>query len=389
MKKSQRNRSIHKGPPRTTITLGIIGGGQLGRLLVLAADKLHIKTIVLDPTPQSPAGQVASEQLIGDFKDPQAIAKLAKKVDFLTFEIESADADILQALEKKGVLISPAPAFLKIVQDKYLQKKLFAAASIPMAPFAPVTNASDITMLAKKWGYPLLLKARRHAYDGRGNFVIKTEQDIDRGLKKLAGELYAEQWVPFTKELATQVGRTQKGRISVFPLVETIQQNSICHIVKAPASVSKKTAQKALRVARNIAKVCQGAGIFGIELFVTKKGDVLLNEIAPRVHNSGHHTIESCTVSQFEQHVRLVTGLAPKAVRQTKPAVMVNILGARTGKAAPKNVEAIKKLGGIAIHLYGKAETKPERKMGHFTVTASKLSEALTKAKKAQRLISI
>ncbi len=368
-------------------TLGIIGGGQLGRMLAQAATKLNIKTIVLDPTPDSPAGQVADEQMVGSFTDPKAIAELAKKVDYLTFEIESAEAEILKTLKKQGVKINPSPELLSVIQDKYQQKQLFKKAGIPVAPFVEVKDENDIKKAIKKFNYPVVLKAKRFAYDGRGNAVIKKQSDIAKALKKLnKSELYVEKFIPFIQELATQVGRTVSGKIFLFPLVETIHKNNICHIVKAPAPVEKKVAVKALRVAQKVAKNLKGAGVYGIEMFLTKSGTVLVNEIAPRVHNSGHHTIESCSVSQFEQHVRLVCEMPPKQVDLLTPSVMINILGQRTGKA--KTVKNLN-LEGVSVHIYGKKETKQERKMGHLTAIGKTVDEAMKRAKAAHKRISI
>ena len=371
-------------------TLGIVGGGQLGRMLAEAAGPLGIKTIVLDPTPHSPAGQVADKQIVGDFTDAKQIKKLAAETDYITFEIESVNAEVLQDLKKKGSKVNPSPTQLKIIQDKYLQKKLFQKNNIATAPFMAVKTANDIAGAAKKFGYPLLLKARHQAYDGRGNAIIKKQSDISRALEKLHHrELYVEKFVPFVKEIATQAARTTNGTIYLFPLVETIQKNNICHIVKAPAEIKKSVARSAVQLATKVAKIMKGAGVFGIELFLTRDEKVIVNEIAPRVHNSGHHTIESCSVSQFEQHVRLVTGLKQKKIIHRTPAVMISILGNRSGKAMPKNITKAANENGVFIHLYGKKETKPERKMGHITALASTPKKALQKARRAHTLIHI
>ncbi len=371
-------------------TLGIVGGGQLGRMLVLAAKPLGIKTIVLDPTLGSPAGQVADAQIVGNFTDPKYIKKLAARSDYITFEIESANADVLSALQKNGSKIHPSPQQLKIIQDKYLQKKLLQKHRIAVAPFVAIKNETDVARAIKKFGYPVVLKARHHAYDGRGNAVIKKSADIAAALKKLSNrELYVEKFVPFTKELAIQAARTAGGTIYLFPLVETVQKNNICHIVKAPAGVMKSVEQKALALSTKVAVALRGAGVFGIELFLTQQGKVIVNEIAPRVHNSGHHTIESCTVSQFEQHVRLVTGLKPKKIKLRSPAVMINILGNRSGKAAPTDLKTITKEPDVFVHWYGKKETRPERKMGHLTALAKTGKHALQKARRAHTLTHI
>ncbi len=372
------------------IKLGIIGGGQLGRLLCLAAKKLNMYTIVLDPTPQSPAGQVANEQIVGSYSNPAAIKQLALRVDYLTFEIESAEASILQTLFKQGKKVNPSPFQLAFIQDKFLQKKLLADNGLPVAPFRAIHNKQDIGAAIDAWGCPLLLKARKHAFDGRGNYVINTQQDIANALKKLGqNDLYAEQFVPFKKELAIQICRTNDGAISLFPVVETIQKNNICHIVKAPAQVVPRVQTEALAYARRIGKLLQGSGVFGIEMFLTKKNEVLINELAPRVHNSGHYTIEACSVSQFEQHIRAACDLPLKRIKLLSPAVLINLLGERTGSATPKNIEKAEKIPGVSVHIYGKKDTKPERKMGHITALGTTVPRALQKAVRAKRLITI
>ena len=370
--------------------IGIVGGGQLGRMLVQAAARLGFHVTVLDPTPNSPAGQVADAQIVGDFKDEDPIRELASVSDFLTFEIESANAGVLEELADAGLPVNPSAKTLAVIKDKLGQKGFLAAAGVPVADFTGVESEEDIRQAASKFSYPLLLKARFDAYDGRGNAVIKKSADIAAALKKLSNrELYVEKFVPFTKELAIQAARTAGGTIYLFPLVETVQKNNICHIVKAPAGVMKSVEQKALALSTKVAVALRGAGVFGIELFLTQQGKVIVNEIAPRVHNSGHHTIESCTVSQFEQHVRLVTGLKPKKIKLRSPAVMINILGNRSGKAAPTDLKTITKEPDVFVHWYGKKETRPERKMGHLTALAKTGKHALQKARRAHTLTHI
>lgn len=374
-----------------TKTLGIMGGGQLGRMLTIAAKKLKIGTIVLDPTPNSPAGQVADEQVVGDFKDPKQIKKLAKKVDYLTFEIESANAQVLKELKEEGKHVQPQGETLEIIQDKLLQKQFLRTSKIPTAPFMKIDNEKDLQKAIKIFKYPIVLKARHHAYDGRGNAVIKNSKDIKSALKKLQYKmLYVEKYIPFKKELAIQMARTVDGKIAVYPVVETIQKNNICHIVKATAQVNKNVTSAAKKLAMKTMKALKGAGVFGIEMFLTKDNEVLINEIAPRVHNSGHYTIEACQTSQFEQHVRAVCNLPLGSTKMKTPsAVMINILGDRIGPANPKGIDKAKGVDGVFVHIYGKFETRPERKMGHITALGKNLGEALKKAETARRMISI
>jgi len=371
--------------------IGIVGGGQLGRLIAIDAKKLGFTVNIIDPTPNSPAGQVADHQIVADYTDEKAIRELAKISDYLTFEIELANAEILDELAKKGLQINPSAQMLGIIKDKLEQKKFLDKANIPVADFVEVNSMEDILKAGKKFGYPFLLKARFGAYDGRGNALIKTEKDIDKGLKKLQGrKLYVEKFVPFIKEIAVMVGRNLKDEIISYPVVETIHKNNILHLLIAPAPIDKKIQTKAQHLAEKVMQQLKGAGMFGIEMFLTKTGDVLINEIAPRVHNSGHYTIEANETSQFEQHARAITGMPFGSTKMKVPAaVMINILGERDGPAKPQGIAEAEKIPGVTVHIYGKLQTRVDRKMGHLTAVGETVEEALSKAKKAQKLITI
>lgn len=372
--------------------IGIVGGGQLGRMLAFEAKRLGFVVTILDPTPKSPAGQVADEQIIADFNDEQAIIKLATQSDFLTFEIENTNGKFLDELEKKvNCVINPSGKSWRLFQDKLEQKKLFHKGHIPQPNFLSVNDLEDVRAAIKKFKLPLLLKARFDAYDGRGNALIKKETDIPAAWEKLKGKkLYVEEFVPFVKELAVMVARNDKGDIVPYPVVETVQKNNICHFVLAPAQITSAVKNRATQLAIKTMKLLKGAGVFGIEMFLTKGGNVLINEIAPRVHNSGHYTIEACVTSQFEQHIRAITGLPlGKADMIVPSAVMINILGERLGEAAHEGIHQALAVPGVYLHIYGKKDTKPERKMGHITVVDSSLEKAYKKALKARRHISI
>jgi len=371
--------------------IGIIGGGQLGRMLAIAAKKMGFKVFVIDPTPKSPAGQVADFQIVADYNDEKAIRKLAKISDFMTFEIELANSKVLDELSRKGLQIHPSAKTLAIIKDKLLQKKFLKKAGIPVADFVQVETKEDIAEASKKFGYPILLKARLDAYDGRGNYLVKNEKDIEAGLEKLKGrKLYVEKFVPFVKELAVVVARSTKGDIKAYPVVETIHKNNICHIVIAPAPISSKVSKKAQNLGIKLMKHLKGAGVFGIEMFLDKKGKVYVNEIAPRVHNSGHYTIEANATSQFEQHIRAITGLPLGDTKMLVPSsVMINILGGRQGPSQVSGLEKALKIPNVSVHIYGKLETKLERKMGHITVVGKNHKEALRKAILARKYISI
>lgn len=371
--------------------IGIVGGGQLGRMLAFEAKKMGFTVTVTDPTPASPAGQVVDEQIVAAYNDEDAIRQLADKSDFLTFEVELANAKVLDELTQKGIQVNPSAKTLEIIKDKLKQKEFLKNENVPVADFIAVESRDDIVKTAKKFGYPLLLKARFDAYDGRGNVLIQKEKDIEKGLKKLLGrKLYVEKFVPFVKELAIMVARSTKGEIVCYPVVETIHKNNICHIVFAPAPIDRKVQRNVQLLAKKVMQKLKGAGVFGIEMFLDKKNEIYINEIAPRVHNSGHYTIEACVTSQFEQHVRAITGMPLGNTSMITPAaVMINILGDRLGKAEVKGIEKALKLSHVAVHVYGKIDTKPERKMGHITVIDEDLNRAYKKALRARKLISI
>ena len=370
--------------------IGIVGGGQLGRMMALAAIPLGFEVSVLDPTPNCPAA-ICTQQMVGSFKDPEAIIALAKQVGYLTFEIESANAEALQQLEQQGMAINPQANMLALIKDKFAQKQFYQQHGIPCAQAVAVETKADISKAAQKFSYPIVLKARFDAYDGRGNAVVNDETEIDAALQKLGQKnLYVEKFVPFKKELAIMVARAGDGSIKSYPLVESIQKNNICHTVIAPAQISTAATQQAQQFAQKLVGYLQGAGVFGVEMFFTEDEQILVNEIAPRVHNSGHYTTEACVTSQFEQHIRAVSQLPLGSTAMKVPAaVMVNILGQRQGEVAWKGLPEALAIEGVSIHIYGKAETKPERKMGHITAIADDVATAIEKAQDALRRVSV
>lgn len=372
-------------------TIGIVGGGQLAKMLTLAAKKMGFIVIVTDPTPQSPAGQVADRQLVGGYKDEKVTRELAGLVDVITVDAEFINDKVLSEIEKSGKPVHPSPRTITIIKDKLKQKEFLRKNKISTAEFISVENISDIEKAIKKFGLPLLLKAREDAYDGKGNFIIRKKSDIDIGLKKLENRtLYVEKFVPFVKELAVMVARNLEGNIAVYPVVETIHVNNVCDTVIAPAVVSKKAIKNASGLAKKTMKQLKGAGVFGIEMFLLKNDKVLVNEIAPRVHNSGHYTIEASVTSQFEQHIRAITGLPLGSTDLVvKSAVMKNILGEKEGPGFPKGLEKALKIPGVSYHLYSKKESRVGRKMGHITVVGDLVKINLQKANKARKMLKI
>jgi 5-(carboxyamino)imidazole ribonucleotide synthase len=372
-------------------TIGFVGGGQLARMMIPAARQLGFNIKVLDPTPNAPAGQLNCSQTVGDFASKADVLKFAKGVDIITYDIESANVEALKMIKAAGTPVHPSPQTLDIIKDKLKQKRFLVSRKIPVAAFQAVTSIAGIKRAGKMFGYPLLLKSRFGAYDGRGNFVINTETDIETGFKKLAGaKLYVEQFVKFSKELAVMVARSADGKMETYPLAESIHKNNICHTVKVPAAVPKNIPAKVEKLVEKVVANLHGIGVFGIEMFLTKDGKVLINEIAPRVHNTGHYTIEACVTNQFEQHIRAISDLPLGDVSlKTKAAVMVNILGERLGEAQVTGLNKALALTGVAVHIYGKAQTKPDRKMGHITCIDNSMTRAYKRATTARKYIEI
>ena len=350
--------------------LGIIGGGQLGMMLTEAANKFPneiSEVIVLDPTKGCPASQVGAKQIIADFKDEKAIIDLASKADILTYEIESGNSDVLRSLETT-TKINPSPDTLKKIQDKLVQKTFLAENQLPVPEFVEVISIDDLKQKIKKFGFPSLLKTRRNAYDGRGNFKLNSEKDLKTAYIKFGDQsLMLEKYVDFRMEVSVIAARNTKGEIVTYPLVENIHEENILRTTVAPARVSKEIIENAEQVAKKTMDVLKGAGVFGIEMFVTKDNQILINEIAPRVHNSGHHTLQSSETSQFEQHLRAILGLDLGSTKLLKNTIMWNLLGPKnfTGKYKPITISPQK---GVFLKMYSKMESKPKRKLGHLNV---------------------
>ena len=349
-------------------TLGIIGGGQLGMMLTEAAQNLGdiSKIIVLDPTENCPAAKVGAQQIVADFKDEDAIKKLSELSDIITYEIESGNSDVLKKLEE-NTEINPSPDTLRIIQDKLLQKQFLQKNGIAVAEFEKIENKEELNQMIDKMGLPLLLKTRRDAYDGRGNYKINSKSEIDDALDLFSGKtLMVEKFVKFEKEVSVIAARNTKGEILTYPVVENIHENNILRTTIAPGRVSEIVRKEAEKIAEKTMEVLHGAGVFGIEMFVTSDDEILINEIAPRVHNSGHHTLQSCNTSQFEQHLRAILGMDLGDSSIQTPTIMYNILGPKTFQGE-YNV-LFKKQDNIHLKMYGKLESKPQRKIGHVNV---------------------
>lgn len=355
-----------------TKILGIIGGGQLGMMITEAAKKMPeyiSKIIVLDPNQNCSASLVGAEQIVADFKNKEAIIDLSKKVDIITYEIESGDSEVLKSVEKNAE-VNPSPETLRIIQDKFLQKSFLLENNIPVPEFIQIENIEDVKNGLKKFGYPALLKSRRDAYDGKGNFKINSEDEIQKAFDYFKGQkLLLEKHVPFKMEVSVIASRNTKGQIKTYPLVENIHEENILRQTIAPARVSKKIAQNASTIAEKTMSVLKGAGIFGIEMFVTDDDEITINEIAPRVHNSGHHTLQSSNTSQFEQHLRAILGIELNNTELVHNTVMHNILGSKEfqGEYAPLTINS----ENVFLKMYGKEISKPLRKLGHVNLVAN------------------
>ena len=372
--------------------LGIIGGGQLGMMITEAAKNLseHIsEIIVLDPTENCPAAQAGAKQIVGDFKDELAILKLAEQSDIITYEIESGNTDVLSKLKAE---IEPSPSTLSIIQDKLSQKIFLSENELPISQFYEITNLDNLREKINELGLPVLLKSRRDAYDGRGNFKITSPDEVEKAYQYFDGKsLMVEKFVNFKMEVSVIAARNTKGDIATYPLVENIHENNILKMTIAPARVSDNVIKDAGKIAKKTMEVLKGAGVFGIEMFIDQDDKILINEIAPRVHNSGHHTLQSCKTSQFEQHLRAILGLELGSTDLVHKTVMCNILGPDgfEGKYKPVQLEK----DGVYLKMYGKDVSKPQRKLGHFNVVdqsdSKDVSELLEMADEIKNSISI
>ncbi|PHO11182.1 5-(carboxyamino)imidazole ribonucleotide synthase [Malaciobacter canalis] len=368
------------------LKLGIIGGGQLGRIMSQKAKKMGFHVTILDPTPNCPAAQVSDKQIIAGFYDKEKLTKIVEESDVTTFELEHIDTSVLKELFDKGHNIHPSPYVMELIQNKYEQKKLLDDKGIAVPAYKDVKTQDDLA----SFGFPVIQKTKFGGYDGKGVQMLKTPEDIKDCIKT---ESFIEELVDIDKELAIIVARNIEGEIKCYPVVEMLfdERVNICDSVMAPARISKEIEEKAIEVSTQSIKALDGVGIFGVELFLTKKGEVLVNEIAPRPHNSGHYTVESCATSQFEQIIRAVTNLPLGSTKLISASVMVNLLGEEGYEGEPfiEGIHEALAIPELSFHFYGKSVTKPFRKMGHITVLDDDINKALEKANKAKNILKI
>jgi 5-(carboxyamino)imidazole ribonucleotide synthase len=365
--------------------IGIIGGGQLGKMMILEAKRLGFYVVTLDPKPDCCAKSISDELIVAALDDIKAYQKLAGKVDVVTYEWELISVEALKVIEAEGAVIYPSVRSLEIIQDKFLQKTALKNAGIPTPDFKKVQSIADLNIG--------MLKTTKGGYDGKGTALIRTEADKEIAFAALgSGEkpLILEDFVDFEMEISVIACRAVNGGKVVYPIAENMHSNSILDTTIVPARISAETKAKALEIAEKVMDVFEGVGTFCVEMFVEKNGDVSVNEIAPRPHNSGHYTIEGCFANQFENHVRAVVELPFGDVSLIQPTVMVNLLGQSNGKAVLVGAEeAYREDSRLQIHLYGKPMSRKGGKMGHFTVVGERLDDVIARAENAKKIIKI
>jgi len=374
--------------------IGIIGGGQLGKMMILDAKRLGFYCVTLDPTRECPSHSISDEHIIAPFNDRQALRQLAETTDVMTYEFEHIDAEFLSVLEDEGFDIYPSPKSLLIIQDKFLQNTRLKEYQLPLPDFKQINDYDTLYAYVKERGFKGMLKSRLGGYDGKGNALITCEDEVKKAFESLGGgkfPLMIEELVTFEKEISVLACRGLDGSISVYPATENHHVNSILDESIVPARIGKDAADQAGRIAENVMKVFKGVGMFCVELFVGRDGYLVVNEVAPRPHNSGHYTIEACYTSQFEQHIRAITGLPFGKARLIQPSVMKNVLGqgGTSGESVVDGLLQALEDEHVKVHLYGKKESKPYRKMGHLTVMADTIDEAIKKARQAHVSLKI
>ena len=370
------------------IKVGILGGGQLGRMFIQSAINYNFYIKILDPDQQAPCSAIANEFVNGKLDDFNSVYKFGKDCDVITIEIEHVNVEALKKLEQEGKKVFPQPHILEIIQDKGLQKMFYQRNNIPTPDFFLVEKKEDISKFSNY--FPFFQKMRKGGYDGKG--VVKLDNPTDLS-KAFDVPSVLEMLVDFDKEISVIVARNESGETACFPVVECAfnPEANLVEFLFSPAEISKKVEKEAYKIATQVANEFEIVGLLAVELFVTKDGKVLVNEVAPRPHNSGHQTIEGNITSQFEQHLRAVLNLPLGDTSITQPSVMVNVLGEKgfEGNATYQGIYEIMKWSGVHLHLYGKKTTKSFRKMGHVTVTATTLEEAITKAKKVKDTLKV
>lgn len=357
------------------LTLGILGGGQLAKMMSIEAYRLGMNVAIIENGENTPAGDMTKLDFPNGWNDKAELDRFIAISDVITLENEFINPDILRYVEQFKPVF-PSASTLELIQDKFVQKTTFADAGLPVAKYRNIQSKQDLFQFGEEFGYPFVAKSRKMGYDGYGNYTLTSIDDIDIAWEKFQSNqerssIYAEEFIRFDKELAIMIARNQSGEVAIYPVVETIQRNHICNEVKAPADIPEYISDEI----KNIAKICvetiNGVGIFGIEFFL-RNNSVIINEIAPRPHNTGHYTIEACLTSQFENAIRAVANFPLGSTEMILPgAAMINLLGERDGVGAPANIDKVLSIPNAFLHLYNKKESRKGRKMGHITVIDS------------------
>ena len=372
----------------SNFTLGIIGGGQLGKMLCQVTSRLSINTNILDPSDDSPCKNLCSSFSKGNLMDFKSVYDFGKQCDLVTYEIEHINVDALEKLENEGIKVYPSSSTLRIIQDKNLQKEFFIKNNIPTANFSYHRSLSklDVNDLV----FPCVWKKTKFGYDGYGVKILKSEKDLENLPES---EFIIEKMIPFEKELATTIARNERGEIEIFPIVEMMfnEISNQVEFVICPAQIDDILIEKAKQVALSVSNSFKQVGLLAVEMFLTKSGEILVNEVAPRPHNSAHYSIENCINSQFDQHINSILNLPLGCSKSNVYAIMANLVGSKgfSGNVVYEGIEEALKYDNVKIHIYGKKKTKPNRKMGHITVIDNDLKEGLSKAKNIKKLIKI
>lgn len=373
---------------KSDFTLGILGGGQLGKMLLQVTSRLSIKTNVLDPSNDSPCKEICSEFTKGQLMDFDAVYNFGKNCDLVTYEIEHINVDALEKLEKEGVKVFPNSSTLRIIQDKSIQKQFFIDNNIPTAKFKYYNSLKDLKV--EKLKFPCVWKKTKFGYDGYGVKILKSKKDLNNLPET---QFIIEEMIPFKKELATTVVRNQNGDIEIFPIVEMMfnEISNQVEFVVCPAQVSDELKARAEKVALKVSKTFKQVGLLAVEMFLTHDNTILVNEVAPRPHNSAHYSIEACINSQFDQHINAILNLPLGCSKSNNYAIMANLVGGigYNGDVIYEGINEAMNFDNVKIHIYGKKETKPNRKMGHITVIDTDLKSGLQIAKTIKNLIQI
>lgn len=380
-------RTLESNAPRILpgAVIGVLGGGQLGRMMALAGRNMGYRFVTLDPTPNAPCGQAADQQITAPYDDMEAARKLAELSDVITYEFENVDADVTAMLMKESY-VPQGSELLYTTQHRLREKRAVEAAGIAVTPYSPIHSVEKLEREAERLGWPCVLKTATGGYDGKGQRVLRDPSELAEAYAELAAEgteLVLEKFIPFTKEISVIAARSAGGEIAVFPPAENIHRENILHVSIVPARISREIVEEAQRMAVRIAEALNVVGLIAVEMFLTADGKLYVNELAPRPHNSGHYTMEACRTSQFEQHIRAICNLPLTSTELLTPVVMVNVLGEHLEPlmawlAAGGEAELEREYGITAkVHLYGKAEAKPKRKMGHVNLLTPDVERAL------------